>query len=43
MKTRYYPGNLTPELLARWPATTPALPAAALVAELISIAYQASL
>lgn len=43
MKIRYYPGNLTPELLARWPAAAPALPAAVLVEQFISIAYQASL
>ena len=43
MKTRYYPGNLTPELLARWPVTATALPAAGLVEQFISSAYQASL
>ena len=43
MKTRYYPSNLTPELLARWPAAALALPAATVVEQFISIAYQASL
>lgn len=43
MKTHYYPGNLTPELLARWPAAAPALPAARLIEQFISVAYQASL
>lgn len=43
MKTRYYPSTITPELLARWPSSAPPLPAAPLVEQFVSTAYQAGL
>lgn len=43
MKSHYYPGNLAPALLERWPAEANRLPALPELEHFISVAYQASL